>query len=220
MAGNGLSRLGRPRLGRVCGLLSHPALVALALAVLVLAGASLFADGNLNPGVREDRGNRWVMVEFPLIGLLDACLPAYADGEEFWTIDGDTIRWLGVVFFAAGDALGIWPVFVLGRRFSGRVAIQAGHALVTSGVYGVSATPAIWGCSSTRRGGPRLSFGARCAAHGAPHTASSPASVRKSGCCGRSLLRPRPASARRGGAALKGEHDERQEEDRFQRLGP
>jgi hypothetical protein len=32
---------------------------------------------------------------------------------ELWTIDGDTIRWLGVVLFAAGGALRIWPVFVL-----------------------------------------------------------------------------------------------------------
>jgi len=37
---------------------SHPALIALAVAVFVLAGAALFAGGNLSPGVREDRGNR------------------------------------------------------------------------------------------------------------------------------------------------------------------
>jgi protein-S-isoprenylcysteine O-methyltransferase Ste14 len=29
-----------------------------------------------------------------------------------------------------------WPVFVLGHRFSGLVAIQPGHALVTTGLYG------------------------------------------------------------------------------------
>ena len=32
--------------------------------------------------------------------------------------------------------LRLWPVFVLGHRFSGLVAIQPGHTLVTSGVYG------------------------------------------------------------------------------------
>jgi protein-S-isoprenylcysteine O-methyltransferase Ste14 len=37
---------------------------------------------------------------------------------------------------AAGGALRIWPVFVLGRRFSGLAAIQPGHTLVTTGVYG------------------------------------------------------------------------------------
>ena len=29
----------------------------------------------------------------------------------------------------------LWPVFVLGRRFSGLVAIQPGHELVTDGPY-------------------------------------------------------------------------------------
>ena len=110
-----------------------------------MAGASFFAGGNLSPGVREDRGNRWVILAFALIGLLDAYLPAYADRKEFWTIDGDTIRWLGVVLFAVGGALRIWPVFVLGRRFSGLVAIQPGHTLVTSGVYGVIRHPSYLG---------------------------------------------------------------------------
>ncbi|MFZ3214128.1 MAG: isoprenylcysteine carboxylmethyltransferase family protein [Terriglobales bacterium] len=80
-----------------------------------------------------------------LIGLLDAYLPAYTDRNGFWTLDADTIRWLGVVFFAAGGALRIWPVFVLGRRFSGLVAIQPGHTLVTSGVYGVIRHPSYLG---------------------------------------------------------------------------
>jgi protein-S-isoprenylcysteine O-methyltransferase Ste14 len=131
--------------GGLAAFFSHPALIALAVAVSVLAGVSLFAGGNLSPGVREDRGNRWVIAAFALIGLLDAYLPAYADRKEFWTIDGDTIRWLGVVLFAAGGALRIWPVFVLGDRFSGLVAIQHGHTLVTSGVYGVIRHPSYLG---------------------------------------------------------------------------
>ena len=40
------------------------------------------------------------------------------DRKEFWTLDGDTIRWIGVVLFTAGSALRLWPVFVLGHRFS------------------------------------------------------------------------------------------------------
>ena len=65
--------------------------------------------------------------------------------KELWTIDGDTIRWLGVALFAAGGALRIWPVFVLGNRFSGLVAIQPGHTLVTSGIYGVIRHPSYLG---------------------------------------------------------------------------
>ncbi|MEI9983039.1 MAG: isoprenylcysteine carboxylmethyltransferase family protein [Aliidongia sp.] len=72
-------------------------------------------------------------------------LPAFTDRLELWTLDGDTIRWLGVALFAAGGALRIWPVFVLGRRFSGLVAIQPGHALVTDGIYGVIRHPSYLG---------------------------------------------------------------------------
>ena len=78
-------------------------------------------------------------------GRLDAYLPAYTDRKEFRTLDGDAIRWLGVVFFAAGGTLRIWPVFVLGHRFSGLVAIQPGHTLVTSGVYGFIRHPSYLG---------------------------------------------------------------------------
>jgi protein-S-isoprenylcysteine O-methyltransferase Ste14 len=46
-----------------------------------------------------------------------------------------------VALLAAGGALRLWPVFVLGDRFSGLVAIQPGHRLVTSGVYGVIRHP-------------------------------------------------------------------------------
>jgi protein-S-isoprenylcysteine O-methyltransferase Ste14 len=131
--------------GGFAAFFSHPALIALAIALFVLSCVALFSGGNLNPGEREDRGNRWVIVAFALLGLLDAYLPAYADRKAFWTIDGETMRWLGVVLFAAGGALRIWPVFVLGRRFSGLVAIQPGHTLVTSGVYGVIRHPSYLG---------------------------------------------------------------------------
>jgi protein-S-isoprenylcysteine O-methyltransferase Ste14 len=124
---------------------SHRALVALAIALFALSGVALFAGGNLSPGLREDRGNRWVLVAFALIGLLGAYLPAYTDRNDFWTFDGEGIRWLGVALFAAGGALRIWPVFVLGRRFSGLVAIQPGHTLVTTGVYSVIRHPSYLG---------------------------------------------------------------------------
>jgi protein-S-isoprenylcysteine O-methyltransferase Ste14 len=131
--------------GGLAAFFSHPALIALAVAVFVMAGVSFFAGGNLSPGAREDRGNRWVLIAFSLLGLLDAYLSAYTDRKELWTIDGDTTRWLGVMLFIAGGALRLWPVFVLGHRFSGLVAIQPGHTLVTSGVYGVIRHPSYLG---------------------------------------------------------------------------
>jgi protein-S-isoprenylcysteine O-methyltransferase Ste14 len=138
----GLAILGR---GGFAAFFSHASLIALAIVLFVLTGVALFSGGNLSPGEREDRGNRWVLTAFGLIGLLLAYLPAYTDRTDFWTLDGDAVRWLGVVLFAAGSALRIWPVFVLGRRFSGLVAIQPGHTLVTSGIYGVIRHPSYLG---------------------------------------------------------------------------
>src|SRR5262245_4620855 len=86
--------------GGFAAFFSHPALVALTTVFAVLAGVSFFAGGNLSPGIREDRGNRWVIAALALLGLLDAYVPAYTDRHEFWTIDGDAVRWLGVVLFA------------------------------------------------------------------------------------------------------------------------
>src|SRR5499427_4042246 len=131
--------------GSFAAFFSHPALIALVIVGFVLTGVALFSGGNLSPGEREDRGNRWVLAAFGVIGLLLAYVPAYTDRTDVWTLDGDAIRWLGVVLFAAGGALRIWPVFVLGRRFSGLVAIQPGHALVTDGVYSVIRHPSYLG---------------------------------------------------------------------------
>jgi protein-S-isoprenylcysteine O-methyltransferase Ste14 len=50
-----------------------------------------------------------------------------------------------VALLTAGGALRIWPVYVLGNRFSGLVAIQHGHKLVTSGIYGVIRNPSYLG---------------------------------------------------------------------------
>jgi protein-S-isoprenylcysteine O-methyltransferase Ste14 len=124
---------------------AHPALIALAVVLFVVSGVALCAGGNLSPGEREDRSNRWVIAVFTVVGLLDGYLPAFTDRKDFWTLDGETVRWVGVVLFAAGTSLRIWPVFVLGKRFSGLVAIQRGHQLVTTGVYSVIRNPSYLG---------------------------------------------------------------------------
>ena len=131
--------------GGFAAFFSNPARVALVVVAFALAVAAFFVGGNLSAGEREDRGNRWVIAALGVIGLLAAYLPAYTDRTEFWTIDGDAIRWLGVFLFAAGGALRLWPVYVLGNRFSGLVAIQPGHTLVTTGIYGVIRHPSYLG---------------------------------------------------------------------------
>ncbi len=115
--------------------LANSALSALALTFLAIVIASLFCGGNISPGKREDRGNRWVLAAFGVLGLANGFLPAWSDHAEFWTLDGDALRWFGVALFVLGGFLRLWPVAVLGDRFSGLVAIQPGHALVTTGIY-------------------------------------------------------------------------------------
>jgi hypothetical protein len=80
---------------------SHSALIVLVVVVVfALSIVSFFAGGNLSPGVREACSNRWVLPVFGVIGLLNAYLPADTARRELWTIDGDTIRWLGIGLFA------------------------------------------------------------------------------------------------------------------------
>ena len=150
----GLAIVGAGGFGRF---FSHPSLIVVTVALLGMWAISPFTQGNVSPGVREDRSNRWVLIPFTVIGLLLAYLPAYTDRREFWTFDGDAIRWVGVALFIVGGALRMWPVFVLGRRFSGLVAIQPGHALVTTGIYGVIRHPSYLGLL-VRFGGWSLAF--------------------------------------------------------------
>jgi protein-S-isoprenylcysteine O-methyltransferase Ste14 len=44
-----------------------------------------------------------------------------------------------------GGSLRLWPVFVLGDRFSGLVAIQPEHTLVTTGIYSQIRNPSYLG---------------------------------------------------------------------------
>jgi protein-S-isoprenylcysteine O-methyltransferase Ste14 len=122
-------------LGGFAAYFSHGSLVVIALVTLIMAVVSLFTEVNLSSGEREDRANRWVIPAFGVIGLLSGFVPAYTDRIDFWTFGGEGVRWLGALLFILGGALRLWPVFVLGKRFSGLVAIQPGHRLVTDGIY-------------------------------------------------------------------------------------
>ena len=124
---------------------ANPARIALVVATAAMAVAGLLSAANLSSGEREDRSNRWIIGALGLIGVLSAWLPAYTDRKEFWVLDGDAVRWLGVALYVGGGALRLWPVFILGRRFSGLVAIQPGHALVTDGLYSRIRNPSYLG---------------------------------------------------------------------------
>ena len=122
-----------------------PPLTAVTLVTIALGVAGLFSEGHIGAGVKEDRSNRWVIAALGVLGVLGAYLPAYTDRIDFLTLGGEGVRWLGVLLYAAGGVLRLAPVFVLGRRFSGLVAIQPEHRLVSSGLYGVIRHPSYLG---------------------------------------------------------------------------
>jgi protein-S-isoprenylcysteine O-methyltransferase Ste14 len=116
-------------------LVDHPARASFIVVIVVMTLVALASPVNLSSGEREDVGNRRI---FPptIIGLLLLTwLMPSMDRRDLWTVDGDTVRYAGVVLLVFGGVLRIWPMFVLGRRFSGLVAIQPGHELVTDGPY-------------------------------------------------------------------------------------
>ena len=121
--------------GGARAVLAEPAIVAFLVVSLALFVAANFTQGNLSAGVREDRDNRWVLAAFTGLGLGSLIVSLGFDRANILTLDGEEVRWLGVVFYAAGGALRLAAVFALGRRFSGLVAIQKGHRLKTDGLY-------------------------------------------------------------------------------------
>jgi protein-S-isoprenylcysteine O-methyltransferase Ste14 len=124
---------------------AHPALRALAWVTVGLAALAVPSGGGISTGEKEDRSNRWVLAVFSVVALLMTYFSAYTDRVGFWALDGDAMRWTGVVLCGLGGVLRIGPVYVLRDRFSGLVAIQAGHRLETRGVYRVIRNPSYLG---------------------------------------------------------------------------
>jgi protein-S-isoprenylcysteine O-methyltransferase Ste14 len=105
--------------------------VSLALSALVM----LTDIGGINPGKKEDRSNRWIFGPILALTLGLAVLPAYLDGRDLWVTDEAMTPFIGLALLTLGGALRLAAVFVLGRRFTGLVAIQEEHCLQTGGLY-------------------------------------------------------------------------------------
>ena len=131
--------------GGIAAFFAIPAIRVMAATTVVIAIAAFFVGGNVSSGIKEDKGNRWVLKAFSVIAILLAYLAAYTDRKNFLTLDGDATRWTGIVLYVVGAIVRLWPVYVLGNRFSGLVAIQEGHTLETRGIYGVIRNPSYLG---------------------------------------------------------------------------
>lgn len=124
---------------------SHSSLLALIAVTVILMFVAPFSKANLSSGEKEDRANRWIFIALGVIAIANAIVPPYTDRLDFLTIDGDITRWIGVALYTLGGALRLYPVFVLGGRFSGLVAIQTDHQLETHGIYSVIRNPSYLG---------------------------------------------------------------------------
>jgi protein-S-isoprenylcysteine O-methyltransferase Ste14 len=125
--------------------LAHPARLGAALAALLLTVVATFSGFSLSRGRRDDPRDQWLFLPFLLLFALVGWMPAFADRRDLLTLDGDALRYVGLTVFVGGGVLRIWPMFVLGRRFSAFVAIQERHELVTDGVYRLVRHPSYLG---------------------------------------------------------------------------
>jgi protein-S-isoprenylcysteine O-methyltransferase Ste14 len=125
--------------------LSNPPRAIASLTGVAVSVATALSGFNFSPGTREDRGNRWLFGTMALVAVSVAFLPPFMDRRSLLTIDGETARYAGAVLWVGGNVLRVAAMYTLGERFSALVAIQAGHELVTDGVYGVVRHPSYLG---------------------------------------------------------------------------
>jgi len=115
---------------------SHPARVG--LIILTLTGAIAFGfsgSSSVGIGQREDPSSRWIFIPLIIIAVAFAWLPPHLDRLNRWTIDGNTVRYLGLIITAIGGFVRVATVFELGHRFSIFVAVQSDHRLKINGFY-------------------------------------------------------------------------------------
>jgi protein-S-isoprenylcysteine O-methyltransferase Ste14 len=115
---------------------SHPARTWLVIGSFLLLILAWFSGSSgLSGGEKHSSAGKTILYGFGLVLLLLTLVPPYCDRRDIWVIDGDAVRYFGLFSFFAGSLLRLAAVFVLGRRFSGLVAIQPDHQLKTDGLY-------------------------------------------------------------------------------------
>jgi protein-S-isoprenylcysteine O-methyltransferase Ste14 len=131
--------------GGVAPFLAHPARAWTVVLMLASGIAAALSGASFDRGRREDVQNRWVVPLALFASVVLGWLLPYLDRRDRWVLDGDGARYLGLALLVPGCVLRIWPMFVLGHRFSAYVAIQERHELVTTGPYRLIRHPSYLG---------------------------------------------------------------------------
>ena len=115
---------------------AHPARTWLVIGSFLLLIAAWFSGSSgISGGEKHSTASKTILYAFGVLLVLLTLVPPYCDRRDIWVIDGDAALYFGLFSFFAGSILRLAAVFVLGRRFSGLVAIQPGHQLKTDGLY-------------------------------------------------------------------------------------
>ena len=122
--------------GDWAGFFAHAARTWLVIGSFLLLIAAWFSGSSgISGGEKHSSASKTILYAFGVVLVLLTLVPPYCDRRDIWVIDGDAARYFGLFLFFAGSILRLAAVFVLGRRFSGLVAIQPGHQLKTDGLY-------------------------------------------------------------------------------------
>jgi protein-S-isoprenylcysteine O-methyltransferase Ste14 len=128
------------------GFFAHPVRVGVVVIHLLMMPVMTLCTAGRSRGVKHAPDWRPF---FPLLmahSLFTAWVMPYMDARGILVLPGgDALRWAGLVVLAAGAALRVGPMLALGGRFASVAAIQEGHALETSGIYGLVRHPSYVG---------------------------------------------------------------------------
>src|SRR5260370_25187485 len=114
----------------------HPARTWLVIgSFLLLMVAWCPGTSGVSGGVALSSASKTILYGFGLVILAEVVVPPFCDRRDIWVIDGDPVRYFGLILFLAGSILRLAAAFALGRRFSGLFAIQTEHQLKTEGLY-------------------------------------------------------------------------------------
>jgi protein-S-isoprenylcysteine O-methyltransferase Ste14 len=115
---------------------ANPVRTAFVIASILLTVAAGFSGtSGLSRGKSYSPASTRIFLPIAVLLLFMIIVVPYCDRHDIWTIDGDVTRYLGFLLSLAGSIIRLVPVFALGHRFSGMIAIQSDHELKTDGIY-------------------------------------------------------------------------------------